>query len=283
VPKITIDFGDGRKLERTITGNSAHYVLLADGTVVDCLPGLYGPKAFQDKLAELLKISQAMPQDLGMRGEMLVAFHRVQEAKLTQALQADLEKIGLTSTATDRSGHARDPVTARGAAPPAEAAAVIVRPKNAIERPAIAAVRGGKMAVETTLADEQWEKLAALHADDARLDNASRNLIASQNPTAAVAGRLAITKRLVESPLVKLFRNLEQSVAVDSVRNEYELHRKLHRWFVEGTAPANVDELNERVYAELFLTPKSDPWLGLLPGDAYAALPNNGVSVASQK
>jgi hypothetical protein len=214
---------------------------------------------------------------------MLVAFHRVQEAKLTQALQADLEKIGLASAAANRSGRARDPFTARDAAPPAEAAAVIARPKNAIERPAIAAVRGGKMAVEATRADEQWEKLAALHADDARLDNASRNLIASQNPTAAVAGRLAITKRLVESPLVKLFRNLEQSVAVDSVRNEYELHRKLHRWFVEGTAPANVDELNERVYAELFLTPKSDPWLGLLPGDAYAALPNNGVSVASQK
>ena len=92
-----------------------------------------------------------------------------------------------------------------------------------------------------------------------------------------VAGQLAVTKRLVESPLVKLFRNLEQSVAVDTVRNEYELHRKFHRWCIEGTAPANVDELNEKVYAELFLTPKSDPWLGLLPRDAYSALPNNGV------
>jgi methylglutaconyl-CoA hydratase len=26
------------------------------------------------------------------------------------------------------------------------------------------------------------------------------------------------------------------------------------------------------VYAELFLTPSSDPWLGLLPAEAYAAL-----------
>lgn len=26
VPKVTIDFGDGRKLERTITGNSIHYI-----------------------------------------------------------------------------------------------------------------------------------------------------------------------------------------------------------------------------------------------------------------
>lgn len=31
VPKVTIDFGDGRKLERTITGNSIHYILDAEG------------------------------------------------------------------------------------------------------------------------------------------------------------------------------------------------------------------------------------------------------------
>lgn len=28
VPKVTIDFGDGRKLERTITGNSIHYIYI---------------------------------------------------------------------------------------------------------------------------------------------------------------------------------------------------------------------------------------------------------------
>jgi hypothetical protein len=58
VPRITIDFGDGRKLERTITGNSAHYVLDANGRPLDVLPGLYGPKAFREWLegsAELAK------------------------------------------------------------------------------------------------------------------------------------------------------------------------------------------------------------------------------------
>jgi hypothetical protein len=45
VPKVTIDFGDGRKLVRTLTGNSIHYVLDAHGHPVDALPGLYGPKA----------------------------------------------------------------------------------------------------------------------------------------------------------------------------------------------------------------------------------------------
>ena len=52
VPKVTIDFGDGRKLERTLTGNSIHYVLDSDGEVIDALPGLYGPKAFLRNLEQ---------------------------------------------------------------------------------------------------------------------------------------------------------------------------------------------------------------------------------------
>lgn len=46
VPTVTIDFGNGRTLKRTITGNSVHYVLDCRGRLVDALPGLYGPKEF---------------------------------------------------------------------------------------------------------------------------------------------------------------------------------------------------------------------------------------------
>src|SRR5277367_4020887 len=52
VPRITVDFGDGRKIERTITGNSIHYILDAEGRPIDALPGLYGPKAFLKGLAD---------------------------------------------------------------------------------------------------------------------------------------------------------------------------------------------------------------------------------------
>jgi hypothetical protein len=38
----------------------------------------------------------------------------------------------------------------------------------------------------------------------------------------------------------------------------------------------DFDRLNEWVYAELFLTPSSDPWLGLAPRDMYTALDGNG-------
>src|SRR5439155_21023685 len=45
-PRITIDFGDGRKIERTITDNSIHYILDENGNVIHALRGLYSPVAF---------------------------------------------------------------------------------------------------------------------------------------------------------------------------------------------------------------------------------------------
>jgi hypothetical protein len=38
-----------------------------------------------------------------------------------------------------------------------------------------------------------------------------------------------------------------------------------------------VEKFNDKVYAELFFTPKTDPWLGLLMPDAYTAIDNSGV------
>lgn len=57
VPKVTIDFGDGARLERTITGNSIHYVLDSRGRLLEALPGLYGPDAFQRSLEEGARVA----------------------------------------------------------------------------------------------------------------------------------------------------------------------------------------------------------------------------------
>jgi hypothetical protein len=77
---------------------------------------------------------------------------------------------------------------------------------------------------------------------------------------------------------VRMVRALESSVALDTVKNEYRLHREIHRWLSDASDQPDVETLNERVYAELFLTPSSDPWLGLAPADVYTALPNGGVA-----
>lgn len=39
----------------------------------------------------------------------------------------------------------------------------------------------------------------------------------------------------------------------------------------------DLAKFNEKVYAELFLTPNSDAWLGLLDKNVYLGIDNGGV------
>src|SRR5204862_5680066 len=94
---------------------------------------------------------------------------------------------------------------------------------------------------------------------------------------AAAAGHLAVSKSFQEDPVLRIVRAFESSIALDTVRNEYLLHRRVHEQFAEAAhLTADIDSLNEWVYAELFLTPSSDPWLGLAPQDVYTALEKDG-------
>lgn len=75
-----------------------------------------------------------------------------------------------------------------------------------------------------------------------------------------------------------LLQKLQQNIALDTVRNEYLLHTKLYGWFLAGHDGHDLNKLNKKVYAELFLTPASDPWLGLFSPEVYTALEGGGIS-----
>jgi hypothetical protein len=125
--------------------------------------------------------------------------------------------------------------------------------------------------------DQLWQQIANLHRDGVELDESSVGVMRQEFPKAADAGRLAVTKRVQEDPLLRMVRLFEDSMALDMVRNEYLFHRRIHEQFVDNSVTTtNVETLNEWVYADLFLTPSSDPWLGLAPRDVYTALDNNG-------
>jgi hypothetical protein len=59
VPIVTIDFGDGRRVVRTLTGNSAHLVLDSHGRAVDVLPGLFDRDTFLALLAQAARFAAA--------------------------------------------------------------------------------------------------------------------------------------------------------------------------------------------------------------------------------
>lgn len=301
VPKVTIDFGDGRKLERTLTGNSIHYVLMPDGQVVDAIPGLYGPKAFLKHVARgealVRLLADVSPE---RRNAMLADFHKQQADEVARAWQADWQKASTAAAPSSRERMERVAATltsgeakgasipqprvaqqrveaARPEAPRAEAATRIAAPKRLLEARLVEAANVTRVLPESVEDEKTWEAIASLHSEEARLDEASRTLIRGQRPLAAAAGRLALTKRRVEDPMLRLFASFEASIALDTVKNEYQFHRRIHEWLAAADYRPDVETLNERVYAELFLTPSSDPWLGLAPTNVYTALPNGGV------
>jgi len=82
---------------------------------------------------------------------------------------------------------------------------------------------------------------------------------------------------LGKNDLKALLDKLQLNVAMDSVRNEYLMHARIYGWLVQDLGRSDLETFNNKIYSELFLTPASDPWLGLFTVDTYMALEDSGV------
>ena len=258
VPLITIDFGDGRKLERTITGNSIHYVLDSDGKVIDAFPGVYGPQAFSRVLADAQALfTNLKGKDEAAKRNALLEYYSSRANKISLAWLADVTKIG-----GKRPEGISVQVNDKGEALSIMPLAVS---KMVTEATTLRAMTAGADSLGRITDESTWQKIANLHSADAILDERSIALIRKQNPD------------LSEKLLTSLVGKFQQSVALDTVRNEYRMHPHLLAWMTRERWRSDVNKFNEKVYAELFLTPRTDPWLGLLMPDAYTAIDNAGV------
>jgi hypothetical protein len=262
VPVVTIDYGDGRTLRRTITGNSIHYVLDSTGQVFDALPGLFDPVTFGRIVNEAG--ANARQGNWG-RSRYL---NRADDAILRQWRQ-DVSTVDPKILAAD--------VQIRQLAEKADApgAMRLAISKSAVEAPMLRAISPQFAAALDqsidTIDATAWRQIAALHAADATLDEQSLEVIRSQNPTAYSDG----------AALDRTARQFQQTIAEDSVRNNYQMRRQVLAWLRQSSTPIALDDLNRRVYSELFLTPRNDPWLGLMPRGTYTALTDDGRCAAT--
>src|SRR5205085_2086469 len=147
VPKVTIDFGDGRVVERTITGNSIHYVLNTDGNVIDGIPGLYGPGAFREQLDGALATKRRLDQTpTSERVAILATWHRDAGAKLLQAWDNDLTQLGVRASGASKGASIVLPPGTAGTL--IDAPAVVQAPPTAVQAAPRAA---GKLRAEGPL------------------------------------------------------------------------------------------------------------------------------------
>ncbi|QYO67194.1 hypothetical protein [Leptolyngbya sp. 7M] len=256
-PRITIDFGDGRKIERTVTGNSIHYILDEDGRIIDGLPGIYSPAAFLIYLEQGKQVNDAIDgysadrKSLAIRRYRGLSFDRIRERRENAIKQQDI-KLTEPETGTE----------AFRAAPIAVAKMFVTDEITLLRR------YDDFARFEPLLQFSDWKKLAAAYSPNIRLSNESLEFIRRQ-----VRGTGRTT-----AEFSSMLARLKEYIALDTTRNDVVYHLKIYEWLnYEATSP-DVDRFNQRVYADLFKTPNSDPWLGLYSTDVYAALDGNGIT-----
>lgn len=255
VPKVTIDFGDGRRLEGTITGNSLHYVLDSKGRLIDALPGLYAPEAFKKALdwAEDTASATHSASDKDLPAALSL-FHRSRYRELQASLAEHLSKDPRDSEATLSAF-----VKRMGARPPsALEASAVTSSKSIAEVPTLRAVSPGRPGVPVP--EDEAVKLAAA-AYQEKLSAGSRSLLAEKFGNWVGQGNLEAS-----------IDRFEELIAEDTARNELLLHAAIHARLAATTEPVDLNEFTDWVYDTLFLTPPRDPWMGLAPREVYSVL-----------
>lgn len=254
-PKVTIDFGDGRKIERTLTGNSIHYLLDETGAVIDALPGLYSPQGFLKYLTQAEKVSKIIDGVPAADKQMaLLRFRRLMfndiVAKRTRAVAA--AKVKLT-----------EPKNSTGAidVQPRAVSKMVVTNEISILR----GIADDFSRYEPQLNFDDWNKLAKIYTGGTKIDAGTTAFIRRQNAKTGLS----------ETEFSGLLQNLEKFIALDTARNDFLFHPKLYEWLNQNTV--DVETFNTRVYADIFKTPASDKWLGLYSTEVYTALDGGGI------
>ncbi|MEO8706273.1 MAG: hypothetical protein ABI867_39955 [Kofleriaceae bacterium] len=265
VPKVTIDYGDGRKIESTTTGNSAHYVLDADGHVLDVLPGLYAPIAFKAELTNSLALARSVR---GVSEAKRLAIVERYHHSLLAEQQAAWKRVA-------RTPYILGSRQLSGMSSIAKAQAVTMS-KARIELPTLRYVG----------LDAGQPPDAAMWAAVGQVLYGIGDLKGPRQPRPPVPVTDARSRALIAQlhgaatadELAQLIERLEHHLVADTALNQLQLRAQTSALIVADTSRMTVFEtLNAEIYDSVFHTPKTDRWLGLLPRTDFTGVPNDGV------
>jgi hypothetical protein len=276
VPRVTIDYGDGRKLERTTGGNSAYYILDERGNVLDVLPGLYAPTAFLRELEGSLALAAGVrDKSDDERAKLLVDYH----SQLAMAAKRDGERlVGMPWIAGARQLLTQARITS------ALAAAQLATMSKAVVELNDLRYFGKGLAPEKLPDDqvEMWSAAGQVLYDIGGLKNAAPPRVLDEASRALVVrlhNRVPLELRATGEQLDAMIARLEQTMAADTALNQLRLRPQIEREIVRRGGRIDFATLNAWIYAEVFRTPKEDAWLGLLPRTAFSGLPGDGVVI----
>jgi hypothetical protein len=273
VPLVTIDYGDGRRLERTTTGNSAHYVLDEDGSVLDVLPGLYAPAAFRRELEGSLALAarvRGAPVD--ERAQRVVEYHEQQviAARRTWERLRGTARVPAMSQLLEQA-RLESPIAAAQRATLSKSAIEVRDLRRLAPGPAPEGLSEDQIMMWFAAGQMLYGLGGLKTAPPSVLDDASRALIVRLHNQ--VPGEMRATGEQLDAMIARL----EQTIVADSALNQLRLRPQVGGEIVRRAGRIDFATLNAWIYAEVFRTPKQDAWLGLLPRDVFTGVPGDGV------
>ena len=259
VPLITVDLQNGMRLQRTITGNSVHYIVLPDQNIVDVFPGLYAPDWFLKRLTAAERVAQEAMDS--KTPDAVIAEHvSSQQEEIERCWKVDVQKYH----------------------------AFVAAQKPGKENLAVGEI--------PTPVPDFWKTIGSFHEDLSELGTTADQLVKAESkrildaqaqafpggPTMAnMRLAMAWAKGRDESTLLHFMRLcLRGDLAIDTLQNEYG-PRYLALTLLNGDS--RVDRLNEWIYRSAFGCSPDDPWAGLDEFTQYAALPKDGGYSAEPK
>ncbi|TWU59210.1 hypothetical protein Poly51_19960 [Rubripirellula tenax] len=124
--------------------------------------------------------------------------------------------------------------------------------------------------------DRGWVELAQHEVSGGKL------VVKVEQPIAEVAMVTTVGKSAVETPLLRAVMQSESMIARDTVFNLYVLQTRIDDWFADADALMTESQLTPRIYANVFLMPLDDPWLGLSRDEAFVAIGRDGKATSTK-
>jgi hypothetical protein len=224
--KVTIDFGDGRTLKRTLMGNTVLSLCLPDGSAVDAFPGVYTPSDFLSETRKSLEflrkcgdvISSAQVRD----------WHKEQitEAIKSEKIRTTLSKRVVESPLLKALGMSAERVLASAQNQPPKPIDPTANPKSAFA------------AVSAKIEDVSKQPASA-----EQIRAAYANAPKEKQPTPEQLGKMA--------------------VEMDSRNNVALVRPAVHLLFATYDALPTPRDCRDVIFKQLLHVPIDDPYLGL--------------------
>jgi hypothetical protein len=230
VPKVTIEFGDGRVLKRTLAGNTVISVCLPDGRVVDAFPGVYTPKDFLQQVQPALVLAEKLSRYPG--GEDLAQWHRQQ---VTSVVKEETIRTTLSKTFVES---------------PLLSALGLGRP---VGKPRAA---DGAQGLAALTPDPLADPKAALAALSARIEDLSKQPASAEQLRAKYA-------KTPESQRPSPEKLGQMAVQMDSQTNVRLVRPAVHLLLSAYSGPPDAREVRDAIYKQVLHVPVDDPYLGL--------------------